>query len=148
MPNVYLVGLERSVADQISRIVSIERHAVRERPYNVNLRELLDAGMIFAGGEPALYLSLLRRVRREMPGVPFVVVSLANGTMAWLDALEAGATDYCSLPVQRRQIQWLMESIVPTHVPMSDHRLSRAVSTRRARAGWGYGELNAAMPAD
>jgi len=148
MPNVYLIGLERAVADQISRVVSIERHTVRERPYSVSVGELADAGMIFAGGEPAMYLPLLRRVRKELPAQPFIVVSQANGTMAWLEALEAGATDYCFLPVQRRQIQWLMESIVPTHAPISEFRFSRAPSTRRARSAWAYGELNDTVPAD
>lgn len=148
MPNVYLIGLERPIADQISRIVSIERYPVRERSHNVNIRELDEAGMIFAGGDPAMYLALLRRVRQQQPGVPFIVVSQTNGTMAWLDALEAGATDYCPLPVQRRQIQWLMESMVPTHAPVPDYTMSRAPYARRARAAWPYGDFQAAIPAD
>lgn len=148
MSNIYLVGLERAVADQISRVLSIERHTVRERSHNVSVREFADAGMIFAGGEPALYLSLLRRIRRERPALPVVVVSQVNGTMAWLDALEAGASDYCFLPIQRRQIQWLMESMIPTHAPIPDSRFSRASSARRARPGWAYGELSNAVRAD
>lgn len=144
MSNVYLIGLERPVADQITRVVSIERHTVRERSHNVSVRELADAGMIFAGGDPAIYLPLLRRVRKELPEQPFVIVSRINGTMAWLDALEAGATDYCFLPVQRRQIQWLMESMVPTQAPIPDGRFSRTPSTRRVRAAWSYGDLREA----
>ena len=31
-------------------------------------------------------------------------------TTAWLDALEAGATDYCSCRFEKRQIQWMMET--------------------------------------
>lgn len=144
MSNVYLIGLERPVADQITRVVSIERHTVRERPHNVSVRELADAGMIFAGGDPAIYLPLLRRVRRELPEQPFVIISRINGTMAWLDALEAGATDYCFLPVQRRQIQWLMESMVPAQAPIPDGRFSRTPSTRKVRAAWSYSEMREA----
>jgi DNA-binding NarL/FixJ family response regulator len=69
--------------------------------------------MVFAGGEPSQYLSLLRRVREERPALPFVVVTRVPETTAWLDALEAGATDYCSAPFEARQIHWLMESALP-----------------------------------
>jgi hypothetical protein len=34
-------------------------------------------------------------------------------TREWLDALEAGATDYCSVPIETRQLHWLMESTLP-----------------------------------
>jgi len=62
------------------------------------MRELLDADIVFAGGEPACYMSLLRHVREARPALPFVVVTRIPETKEWLDALEAGATDYCSEP--------------------------------------------------
>jgi DNA-binding NtrC family response regulator len=52
-------------------------------------------------------------VRRERPALPFVVVSRVPNTKEWLDALEAGATDYCAGPFGIRQIRWLMESALP-----------------------------------
>ena len=79
------------------------------------MRDLIGADIVFAGGEPSQYLSLLRLVRDERPALPFVVVTPIPETMAWLDALEAGATDYCSSPFESRQIHWLMESALPKH---------------------------------
>ena len=73
------------------------------------------ADIVFAGGEPSQYLSLLRQVRSDLPALPFVVVTRLPETTAWLDALEAGATDYCSPPFESRQIHWLMESTLPRH---------------------------------
>jgi DNA-binding response OmpR family regulator len=54
-------------------------------------------------------------VRAERPTLPFVVVTRIPETGEWLDALEAGATDYCSAPFESRQINWLMEAALPRH---------------------------------
>src|ERR1700724_3540050 len=96
MANVFLIGIE-------------------QKPQNIGLRDLADVDIVFAGGEPSQYLSLLRRVRAEEPALPFVVVTRIPETTEWLDALEAGATDYCSSPFETRQIHWLMESALPKH---------------------------------
>jgi DNA-binding NtrC family response regulator len=58
-------------------------------------------------------MSLLKRVREARPSLPFVVVTRIPETREWLDALEAGATDYCSAPIETRQLRWLMESALP-----------------------------------
>jgi DNA-binding response OmpR family regulator len=115
MASVLLVGLEQATAAQISRALTVERHRIEQKPQNIGVHEMLDADIVFAGGEPSEYLSLLRRVRDERPALPFVVVTRIPETKEWLDALEAGATDYCSSPFEMRQIHWLMESALPTH---------------------------------
>jgi PleD family two-component response regulator len=28
----------------------------------------------------------------------------------WLDAMEAGAADYCAEPIEKRQLDWILES--------------------------------------
>lgn len=113
MASVFLIGLDQSIASQFSRALAVERHRIENKNQNVSPRELMDVDIVFAGGEPEQYLSLLRRVREERPALPFVVVTRIPETSAWLDALEAGATDYCSAPFENRQIHWLMESCLP-----------------------------------
>jgi DNA-binding response OmpR family regulator len=115
MASVFLIDLENEVAELIAGVFSIERHAVCRKPFGLETGELRNAAMIFAGGGRNIYLPLLRRVRRELPTIPFVVVTDAADTGAWLEAIEAGATDYCCAPVARRQIQWLMQSIIPAN---------------------------------
>ena len=113
MARVVFVGVERAAAAQIARALAAEGHQIEQKPKTSGAYELLDADIVFAGGEPVHYLSLLREVRESRPGLPFVVVTRAPETREWLDALEAGATDYFSAPFENRQIHWLMESAFP-----------------------------------
>jgi DNA-binding response OmpR family regulator len=119
MASVFLIGLEQAIAAQISRALAAERHRIEHKPQNVAVPDLMDVDIVFAGGQPSQYLSLLRRVREERPGLPFVVVTRIPETTEWLDALEAGATDYCSAPFEARQIHWLMEAALPRRRSMA-----------------------------
>lgn len=113
MANVLLIGLEQATATQISRALAVERHRIEHKNGDLAIRDLVDVDIIFAGGAPSEYLSLLRLVREQKPALPFVVVTRIPETAEWLDALEAGATDYCSSPFESRQIHWLMEAALP-----------------------------------
>lgn len=114
MAKVVLIGVEPVAADNIRRTLA-ELHQVESRTESGGLSEFSEADMIFAGGEPGQYLALLERVRKFRPELPFIVVTRLPETREWLDALEAGATDYCSAPVEARQIHWMMESALPRH---------------------------------
>jgi|SRR5580704_18266056 DNA-binding response OmpR family regulator len=113
MASIFLIGIEQALAFQIRRALAVERHRVEQKPQNVAPRDLMEVDIVFAGGKPSDYLPLLRRVREQRPVLPFVVVTRIPETIAWLDALEAGATDYCSLPFETRQIRRLVESALP-----------------------------------
>ena len=121
MAKIFLIGLEQEAAGQICRALTVGRHQVEHQSRDALIRELalipeiLDADIVFAGGEPARYLTLLKRVREARPALPFVVVTRIGETDEWLDALEAGATDYCSVPIEARQLHWLMEYALPKH---------------------------------
>jgi DNA-binding NtrC family response regulator len=110
MAKVVFVGLDQAAALPIAKALAAERHQVEQKPKSALVPDLLDADIVFAGGEPSHYLLLLRSIREARPALPFVVVTRVPETAEWLDALEAGATDYCSAPFERRQIRWLMES--------------------------------------
>jgi DNA-binding response OmpR family regulator len=113
MAKVILVGLEQLAATHISGALAVEQHQIEQKPRGAVVPDLLDADIVFAGGEPAYYLSLLRLLRAVRPSLPFVVVTRIPETREWLDALEAGATDYCSAPFESKHVQWLMESALP-----------------------------------
>lgn len=113
MANIFLIGLDPATSAQISRALAVERHRVERKPGNIDIDDTMDVDMVFAGGDPSQYLKLLRRVREQRPTLPFIVVSRIPETGEWLDALEAGATDYCAPPLEMRQINWLMESALP-----------------------------------
>ncbi|MEO8660343.1 MAG: hypothetical protein ABI693_17875 [Bryobacteraceae bacterium] len=42
--------------------------------------------------------------------LPVVVTSRLPEVTDWLDALEAGAADYCAAPFDSRQINWIIDS--------------------------------------
>lgn len=117
MAKVVFVGVEHGMAAPIARALAVERHQLEQKSHNAGVLDILDADIVFAGGEPQNYLALLRKVREARPGLPFVVVTRVPETNEWLDALEAGATDYCSAPFENRQIHWLMESALPNPRP-------------------------------
>lgn len=113
MAKVALIGLEQAAAAQIGRALSNENHEITQKQENSAAYDLLDADIVFAGGERKRYMPLLRSVRKARPELPFVVVTRVPETSEWLDALEAGATDYCAAPFELRQLRWLMESALP-----------------------------------
>jgi DNA-binding response OmpR family regulator len=113
MAKVFLIGLEQSTATQLGRVLGIEQHQIQHLPKNARVDDLAGADIVFAGGDRQQYMPLLRGVRESRPGLPFVVVTRIPETSDWLDALEAGATDYCSAPFEARQLNWLMESALP-----------------------------------
>lgn len=110
MAKVVLIGLEASVAFQIDRALACESHEIHHKPENTAAEDLSDADIVFAAGEQDRYMTLLKRLRETRPSLPFIVVTRLPETSGWLNALEAGATDYCSAPFDARQIAWLLET--------------------------------------
>lgn len=61
-------------------------------------------------GDRPDWLSMVRQIRVYRPDIFLVVVTRLPDHSKWLDALEAGADDYCCLPLDRQQIGWLFGS--------------------------------------
>lgn len=110
MARIVTVGLEKSAASQLGRVLGYERHEIAHKPKTTSVDDVADADIVFANGDGKNYLTLLKQVRESHPALPFVVVTRIPETSDWLDALEAGATDYCSAPFEPNHINWLMES--------------------------------------
>ncbi len=53
---------------------------------------------------------VLARAFRSYRNIPVVVVSRLPEIEGWLDALEAGAADYCAAPFEAAQIRWLLDT--------------------------------------
>ena len=113
MAKVILTGIERRIANDLQSVLAVEEHQIEHRPGNAPVDAFLNADIVFAGGDGKQYMPLLLGIRQARPSLPFIVVTRFPETSGWLDALEAGATDYCSAPFESRQIDWLMESALP-----------------------------------
>lgn len=112
MAKVILIGLEQSTASQIGRALA-GLHDIILKQENTPAADVLDADIVFAGCDRGRYKTLLKSVRRARPNLPFIVVTRVPETSEWLDALEAGATDYCAAPFEPRQLGWLMQNALP-----------------------------------
>ena len=49
-------------------------------------------------------------MKERFGAVPVVVVSRAPDMTGWLDALEAGASDYCAAPFESIQLRWILDA--------------------------------------
>jgi hypothetical protein len=70
MTSVCLIGVEQETAGANFPALDAGSHQIRQHPQDVLIRELQDADIVFAGGEPAWYLTLLKRVREARPALP------------------------------------------------------------------------------
>jgi len=96
MANILFVGPEQSDSARIAVILALHGHRVYYTPERIEILDLTGVDLIFADGEPWHYIRALLHVRELSPSLPFVVITRSADTPAWLDAIEAGATDCCS----------------------------------------------------
>jgi DNA-binding response OmpR family regulator len=108
MARVVLSGLDIRSASQLAGLLEFDGHRVRRQHYLVPVDEFLHADVVFVGGAPGQYLPLLRQLRGLNRSLPIIVVTPVPETTEWLNALEAGATDYCAPPFDMRQVRWLL----------------------------------------
>jgi DNA-binding NtrC family response regulator len=115
MAKIITIGLDQTLAQQLGHALAPGQHQVSHKKKNLRSDDLIHADLVFANGEAKQYLPVLRMVREFHPTMPFVVVTRVPETSDWLDALEAGATDYCSSPFDAKHMKWLMETAMPEH---------------------------------
>jgi DNA-binding response OmpR family regulator len=61
--------------------------------------------LVFCTTGPAFHVA-----KAMFPHLPVIVVSRLPDANEWLDALEAGAADYCAPPFEVIHIRWLIET--------------------------------------
>ncbi|HLY60695.1 MAG TPA: hypothetical protein VKV95_07995 [Terriglobia bacterium] len=112
---IIIFGLAEALANDSKRVLAEQGHDVFSSPFlpaaqALTLIEQLQADFIFCDADPAHYIALLEAIRRVNSGLPLVVVSPQPDTHAWLDALQAGATDFCAPPFESASLRWILES--------------------------------------
>jgi len=107
MAHILLTGLEASAQADLCRVLAGEGHRV-----TIQDNDWPAADAMFCNGDGADYRSLLQQVRADRPELPVVVVTRLPETDKWLNALEAGAADYCSAPFEPIQVRWILSSVL------------------------------------
>jgi DNA-binding NtrC family response regulator len=111
--NFILCELEGSLAAQLRKAASEPGHAFYSAESTAEclaMAERLNADVVFCNSEPREYLTLLNEMKRSGLCLPVVVVSRIPEVSEWLDALDAGAMDYCAAPFEHQHISWLIQS--------------------------------------
>jgi DNA-binding NtrC family response regulator len=104
MAKILLLGLDSSLAEELSRVLRQLGHSVRMLRKLNSAADAADTDLIFAGSED------LRDAMALSPKRPVIVTSRLPEIASWLNALEAGAADYCGAPFEATQIRWVLNS--------------------------------------
>ncbi len=98
-----MIGVEKELADQLRNALHRQAAPVAmETCGDVDTLRALEPDMVFSGFTSDLS-NLLNAVT-----VP-VVVSRHPETSEYLDAMDAGAADYCSAPFEPSHIHWILK---------------------------------------
>ena len=112
MSRVVLLGIAEDLAEQLSRVLQEEAHTVCRCQSFEDARSA-EPDVVFLSGDAPDLISGLSDIRQAAPALPIVVVTRLPESARWLDALEAGAQDYCGAPFERVQLRWIMDTVCP-----------------------------------
>jgi DNA-binding NtrC family response regulator len=112
MSRVVFLGLPDDLARSLGWVLRSQAHEVRLA------RSLQDVAcekpeVAFVSGDTPDFHHNLASLREFAPELPLVVVTRLPENSRWLDALEAGARDYCGAPFEHVQMQWIMDTVCP-----------------------------------
>ena len=108
MAKIVCTGLDKCVQRDLGRVLGNEGHEVVVRDGG----DVAGADAVFCNGDCPSYATLLRRIRGLTPYLPVVVVTRLPESEKWLNALEAGADDYCSAPFEPVQVRWILSAVL------------------------------------
>lgn len=93
----FMTGLDEPLARDLAS--ALERQGCR------GVASARVADVVFGPAKNDILEGLIRRVGRR----PVIAVSGIAETNHWLDALEAGAADYCVAPFEGIHLRWLLD---------------------------------------
>ena len=112
MSRVTLLGLPDDLGNQLTRVLLDESYQVSRRLYVSDLRRNPNCCAVFISGDAPDYRQTISLLRQTHPGLPVIVVTRLPEAWHWLDALDAGAADYCGAPFERVQLRWILGSVL------------------------------------
>jgi DNA-binding NtrC family response regulator len=112
---IVLFGIEEALVCELKSVLTNQQQAVYSELFLspsecLGVVEEIGADLVFCSSDREMYLALLEAVSRSKPDLPVVIVSRTPEVSEWLDAIEAGASDYCAAPFEASHIQWILDS--------------------------------------
>ena len=124
--NILVVGLDEPLAAELCRALRDQRHSVLSEAFTsaadcLTTVERVGADLVFCGTDRQQFQTILDHQRRLGQSVPVVVVSRLPETGDWLDAMDAGAWDYCAPPFEPKLVQSIISNTLqyPCLVPVA-----------------------------
>jgi len=124
--NILVVGLDEPLAAELCRALRDQRHSVLSEAFTsaadcLTTVERVGADLVFCGTDRQQYQTILDHLRRLGQSVQVVVVSRLPETGDWLDAMDAGAWDYCAPPFEPKLVQSIISNTLqyPCLVPVA-----------------------------
>lgn len=98
LPRAFLLGLDDSLKHELSDVLTASLCELTEQAEK--------ADIVFCSWQDQTFKEASTRFKKT----PVVVVSRLPEVNNWLDALEAGAADYCAAPFETVQMKWLLDT--------------------------------------
>ena len=114
MSRVALFALPEDLERPLAQVLREEAHKVIRKLHLRDLRRGPKADALFLSADHPDFRRTLSQLRESHPELPVIAVTRVPETAHWLDALDAGATDYCGAPFERVEVRWILNSVVRT----------------------------------
>ncbi len=136
MSSLALLDLSEDLGNQLTQVLLEESHQVSRKRSVSDLRGGPGPSAVFISSDSLEYSQTLSLLRETYPHLPVIVVSRLPDCKQWLDALDAGASDYCGAPFEPIQLHWILNSVLapgrrPTPCAPHDAPLSEPVASPR-----------------
>jgi response regulator RpfG family c-di-GMP phosphodiesterase len=112
MSRIVLLGLPDDLAAALTRVLHEESHQVA-LAHTIEDVGRDDPQVAFVSGDGTEFPHNVSWLLEAQPRLPVVVVTRLPDPQRWLDALEAGARDYCGAPFERTQLRWILDTVCP-----------------------------------
>lgn len=112
MSRVALFALPEDLERPLAQVLREEAHKVIRKLHLRDLGRGPKADALFLSADHPDFRGTLSQLRASHPELPVIAVTRVPETAHWLDALDAGATDYCGAPFERVEVRWILNSVV------------------------------------
>ena len=108
MAKIILTGFELRTEQDLARVLTDQGHQVTIGWDGASAT----ADALFCSADASGYPALVSEVRMLRPELPVIVVTGLPEQAKWLDALDAGAADYCCAPFETAQLSCLLAGVL------------------------------------
>jgi DNA-binding response OmpR family regulator len=112
MSRIVMLGIPDDLAIALTCVLRHEPHQIAAAPTLDDVRRS-EPDVVFVTGDGPDFPHNISLLLEAMPSVPVVAVTRLPDSQRWVDALEAGARDYCGAPFETTQLRWIMETVCP-----------------------------------